>query len=60
MPATALLCRLPLGGAAIESWFALVWRAVLSADRIRAFTETLTSAVGTAGILSSTEAARYW
>ncbi|KAL4419508.1 hypothetical protein ABPG77_002294 [Micractinium sp. CCAP 211/92] len=29
-------------------------------DRIRAFTETLTSAVGTAGILSSTEAARYW
>ncbi|KAL4451802.1 hypothetical protein ABPG75_007464 [Micractinium tetrahymenae] len=29
-------------------------------DRIRAFTETLTNAVGTAGILGSTEAARYW
>lgn len=29
-------------------------------DRIRAFTDTLTSAVSTAGILGSTEAARYW
>lgn len=31
-----------------------------TADRIRAFTETLTSAVGTAGVLGSGEAARYW
>lgn len=29
-------------------------------DRIREFTETLTNAVGTAGILGSSETARYW
>lgn len=29
-------------------------------DRIRAFTETLTNAVSTAGVLGSSDAARYW
>ena len=39
---------------------ALALALLAPSDRIRAFTETLTGAVSTAGILGSTEAARYW